>query len=76
MPAQGTVRTSKLREQPVSSVTEPALEVTAAASPTPKIFQLYVHGDMKWTEEILKRVKDAGYIALAITVDVAHYSRR
>lgn len=60
----------------VSSVTEPALEVTAAASPTPKIFQLYVHGDMKWTEDILKRVKDAGYIALAITVDVAHYSRR
>lgn len=60
----------------VSSVTEPALEVTAAATPTPKIFQLYVHGDMKWTEEILGRVKAAGYTALAITVDVAHYSRR
>lgn len=60
----------------VSSVTEPALEVTAAATPTPKIFQLYVHGDMKWTEEILGRVKGAGYIALALTVDVAHYSRR
>lgn len=60
----------------VSSVTEPALEVTAAATPTPKIFQLYVHGDMKWTEEILGRVKAAGYTALALTVDVAHYSRR
>jgi glycolate oxidase len=60
----------------VSSVTEPALEETAAATPTPKIFQLYVHGDMKWTEDILGRVKQAGYAALALTVDVAHYSRR
>jgi glycolate oxidase len=60
----------------VSSVTEPALEETAAATSTPKIFQLYVHGDMKWTEDILGRVKTAGYAALALTVDVAHYSRR
>lgn len=60
----------------VSSVTEPALEETAAATPTPKIFQLYVHGDMKWTEDIIGRVKAAGYSALALTVDVAHYSRR
>ena len=60
----------------VSSVTEPALEETAAATPTPKIFQLYVHGDMQWTEEIIGRVKKAGYAALALTVDVAHYSRR
>jgi isopentenyl diphosphate isomerase/L-lactate dehydrogenase-like FMN-dependent dehydrogenase len=60
----------------VSSVTEPALEDTAAATATPKIFQLYVHGDMKWTEDILGRVKQAGYAALALTVDVAYYSRR
>jgi glycolate oxidase len=60
----------------VSSVTLPALEETAAATDTPKIFQLYVQGDTKWTEEILTRVKDAGYAALALTVDVAHYSRR
>ncbi len=60
----------------VSSVTQPALEETAAATPTPKIFQLYVHGDMKWTEDIIGRVKQAGYAALALTVDVAHYSRR
>lgn len=60
----------------LSSVTEPALEVTAAATPTPKIFQLYVHGDMEWTKEIIGRVKAAGYAALAITVDTAHYSRR
>ncbi len=60
----------------VSSVTEPALEQTAAATPTPKIFQLYVNGDMKWTEEIVGRVKSAGYAGLALTVDVARYSRR
>ena len=60
----------------ISSVTQPALEETAAATPTPKIFQLYVHGDTKWTEEIIGRVKQAGYAALALTVDVAHYSRR
>src|SRR5437867_2673056 len=60
----------------VSSVTQPALELTAAASPTPKIFQLYVHGDMQWVEEIVGRAKRAGYAALALTVDVAHYSRR
>jgi isopentenyl diphosphate isomerase/L-lactate dehydrogenase-like FMN-dependent dehydrogenase len=60
----------------VSSVTLPALEETAAATDTPKIFQLYVQGDTKWTEEILTRVKHAGYAALALTVDVAHYSRR
>jgi glycolate oxidase len=60
----------------ISSVTEPALEKTAATTPTPKIFQLYVHGDMKWTEDIIGRVKASGYAALALTVDVAHYSRR
>lgn len=60
----------------ISSVTDPALEETAASTPTPKIFQLYVHGDRQWTRDILGRVKQAGYAALALTVDVAHYSRR
>jgi glycolate oxidase len=60
----------------VSSATLPALEETAAATPTPKVFQLYVQGDDDWTREIIGRVKQAGYVALALTVDVAHYSRR
>jgi isopentenyl diphosphate isomerase/L-lactate dehydrogenase-like FMN-dependent dehydrogenase len=60
----------------VSSVTLPSLEETADATPTPKFFQLYVQGDTQWTEDILSRVKEAGYAALALTVDVAHYSRR
>src|SRR4029077_12481270 len=60
----------------VSTATQPALEETARATDTPKIFQLYVHGDEKWVEDIIERVKAAGYAALALTVDVAHYSRR
>jgi len=61
----------------LSSVTQPSLEETAAATPTPKIFQLYVHGSMDWVKQLLTRVKAADrYIALALTVDVAHYSRR
>ncbi|TMA11208.1 MAG: alpha-hydroxy-acid oxidizing protein, partial [Deltaproteobacteria bacterium] len=60
----------------VSSVTQPSLEETAAASPNPKIFQLYVQGDLKWVEELLTRVKKAGYKALCLTVDTAIYGRR
>jgi glycolate oxidase len=60
----------------VSSVTQPALEEIAAATRAPKIFQLYVQGDMKWVEEILARVKRAGYSALCLTVDTAIYGRR
>jgi isopentenyl diphosphate isomerase/L-lactate dehydrogenase-like FMN-dependent dehydrogenase len=60
----------------VSSATLPALEETAEATPTPKIFQLYVHGDDEWTSDMIRRVRDSGYVALALTVDVAHYSRR
>ena len=60
----------------VSSATLPALEETAAATPTTKIFQLYVHGDEQWTTSMIERIKEAGYAALALTVDVAHYSRR
>jgi glycolate oxidase len=60
----------------VSSVTQPSLEEIAAASRSPKIFQLYVQGDMKWVEDILGRVKQAGYVALCLTVDTAHYGHR
>jgi isopentenyl diphosphate isomerase/L-lactate dehydrogenase-like FMN-dependent dehydrogenase len=60
----------------VSSVTQPSLEEIAAASASPKIFQLYVAGDLKWVESLLTRVKKAGYKALCLTVDTAHYGRR
>jgi isopentenyl diphosphate isomerase/L-lactate dehydrogenase-like FMN-dependent dehydrogenase len=60
----------------VSSVTQPPLEEVAAATRAPKIFQLYVQGDMKWVEDILARVKRAGFSALCLTVDTAIYGRR
>ncbi len=60
----------------VSSVTEPSLEDTAKTGSAPKIFQLYVQGDLDWCKDIIGRVKAAGYIGLAITVDTAIYSRR
>jgi glycolate oxidase len=60
----------------VSSVTQPSLEEIAAASQSPKIFQLYVAGDLKWVGSLLARVKQAGYSALCLTVDTAIYSHR
>ena len=60
----------------VSSVTQPSLEEIAASSATPKIFQLYVAGDIHWIENILGRVKQAGYAALCLTVDTAYYGHR
>ena len=60
----------------VSSVTEPALEDTMASIDYPKMFQLYVHGDWGWIEDIVGRVVEAGYKSLCLTVDVQHYSRR
>ena len=60
----------------VSSVTHPGLEEAAAATPGPKIFQLYVRGDNAWFDDVAKRAVDAGYDAFAITVDTAAYSRR
>jgi glycolate oxidase len=60
----------------VSSVTQPSLEEIAASTNHPKIFQLYIRGDLNWCAEIVGRVKKAGYMALCLTVDTAHYSRR
>ncbi len=60
----------------ISSVTQPSLEETAASTQSPKVFQLYVRGDLKWVEDILGRVKKAGYSALCLTVDTAYYGNR
>jgi glycolate oxidase len=79
-PAGGVAATQAATEFGImhclSSATLPSLEETAAATPTPKIFQLYVHGDDDWTADMIRRIRDSGYTALALTVDVAHYSRR
>ena len=48
----------------LSSVTTPGVEEVAQNSPHPKIYQLYVRDDLKWAEQLLRRVKKAGYAAL------------
>lgn len=60
----------------VSSVTKPGLENTAAQTPGPKIFQLYVRGGDDFIDDHAQRCIAAGYDAFCFTVDSAVYSRR
>jgi isopentenyl diphosphate isomerase/L-lactate dehydrogenase-like FMN-dependent dehydrogenase len=60
----------------VSSATLPSLEETAAATESPKIYQLYIRGDWEWTKDMIDRAKQAGYQGFCICVDSAYYSRR
>ena len=62
--------------QGVSSVSGMPLEAVAAASDAPKIFQLYIRGDMDWVRAHLDRAKAAGYVALMLTVDTPYYGLR
>jgi glycolate oxidase len=41
-----------------------------------RIFQLYVRGDQAWVDDYVRRARDNGYTAFAMTVDTAIYSRR
>jgi isopentenyl diphosphate isomerase/L-lactate dehydrogenase-like FMN-dependent dehydrogenase len=60
----------------MSGHTQPDLTEIAAATPADKMYQIYVRGGRDWIEELLGRVKEAGYKALAVTVDTALYSNR
>jgi isopentenyl diphosphate isomerase/L-lactate dehydrogenase-like FMN-dependent dehydrogenase len=60
----------------VSTVTAPGLEETAASTDHPKFFQIYIRGDEKWVDGLIDRARNAGYAALALTVDSAYYGRR
>jgi glycolate oxidase len=61
----------------LSSVTQPGLEGVAKAAPNAcRVYQLYVRGDDAFVDDHARRAMDHGYTAFAITVDVAHYSRR
>ncbi len=61
----------------LSSVCEPTLETVAQTVPDAlRIFQLYVHGDASWVDNMAARSMDAGYSAFCLTVDSAYYSRR
>jgi isopentenyl diphosphate isomerase/L-lactate dehydrogenase-like FMN-dependent dehydrogenase len=60
----------------LSGATGWPVEDVAKAANGPKMFQLYAHGDRGWMSELLARVETSGYHAVALTVDVQHYSRR
>jgi isopentenyl diphosphate isomerase/L-lactate dehydrogenase-like FMN-dependent dehydrogenase len=52
------------------------VEDVAKASPGPKMFQLYHHGDRAWAADLIARVEASGYHAVVLTVDVQVYGRR
>lgn len=60
----------------ISTAAKPGFEEAAKAVKEPLIFQLYVRADRKWVEDILDRVKAAGYRALCVCVDRNYYGRR
>lgn len=60
----------------ISSITEPSLEECSKVAVGPKMFQLYVRGDKSWIKDVLARVKAAGFVAVAVTVDSALYGIR
>ena len=60
----------------LSGATGWSVEDVAGASPGPKMFQLYHHGDRGWAAALLQRVEASGYQAVVLTVDVQVYGRR
>lgn len=60
----------------LSSVAKPGLEKVAESINYPKLFQLYIRGDANWTDEIIGRAIDCGYVGICLTVDRATYGRR
>lgn len=61
----------------LSSICTPGLESVAQAAPEAlRIFQLYVHGDPAWVDDVAARAVQEGYSAFCLTVDSAVYSRR
>jgi isopentenyl diphosphate isomerase/L-lactate dehydrogenase-like FMN-dependent dehydrogenase len=60
----------------ISSVAEPGFAAVAAATAGPKISQLYIRGDERWADELVDSVVEAGYLAIALTVDAPIYGRR
>jgi L-lactate dehydrogenase (cytochrome) len=53
----------------LSTLGTATIEEVAAVTAGPKLFQLYVFKDRGLTEAWLQRCREAGYIALALTVD-------
>lgn len=61
----------------LSSVCEVGFDEVAQAVPDAlRLYQLYVHGDPAWVDDIADRTTIAGCSAFCLTVDSAYYSRR
>jgi L-lactate dehydrogenase (cytochrome) len=54
----------------LSTMSTHSIEEVAVATGAPKAFQLYVFRDRGISLELLQRARDAGYVALILTVDV------
>jgi L-lactate dehydrogenase (cytochrome) len=54
----------------LSTLATTSLEEVAAATPGPKMFQIYILKDRGLTREFVERCKAAGYQALCLTVDM------
>lgn len=60
----------------VGALASPLLEEVKAGAGGTLFFQLYVYGDRRWIEQLVKRAEFAGYSAICVTVDLAAYGRR
>jgi len=60
----------------VATNATPTLEEVRAVTKGPIIYQLYVYGDRVWQAEMLRRIENAGYDALCLTVDSPDSGRR
>lgn len=60
----------------VGTLASPSLEEVERGASCPSIFQLYVYGDRRWVERLVRRIEGAGYSAMCLTVDLAAYGRR
>lgn len=60
----------------VGTLASPPLEEVRAGTEGTLFFQLYLYGDRRWTEQLVKRAEFAGYSAICVTVDLAAYGRR
>lgn len=61
----------------LSSVSEVGFESVQRQVPDAlRMFQLYVHGDAAWVDDLVARAQAAGCAAFCLTVDSAYYSRR
>lgn len=60
----------------IGSLSSPSLEVVRGGTRGPLFLQMYYNGDRGWTERLVRRAEDAGYLGLCLTVDAAVYGRR